>query len=215
MPTAPCCCRRMSASRCSCPPSSRASAPTRRFRATCASSRGACFSTSCRLPGLSRSRHHRRHDCSLRDGRVESGSWQASARELELHGDERRALRSRERERHAGARGARLAARLHRSAAHARCASGTRAGAAAAAGAASRARSQIARTTVRAERLPFMAAEFIAGAACAAARATRWPTVPGGWPPTAGVLRDVNFDSGAARRCGRAGRSTRGSRTWN
>ena len=58
--------------------------------------------------------------------------------------------------------------------------------------------SKIARTTVRAERIPFMAAEFVAGL-LAPQTARAFPEVPGGWVPTAGELRAVRFDSGERR----------------
>jgi hypothetical protein len=57
---------------------------------------------------------------------------------------------------------------------------------------------KIARTTVRAERVPFMAAEFVAGL-LAPQTARVFPAVPGGWVPTAGELRAVRFDSGRRR----------------
>jgi hypothetical protein len=56
---------------------------------------------------------------------------------------------------------------------------------------------KIARTTLRAERIPFMAAEFVAS--LLAPQARTFPQLPGGWAPTAGELRDLEFDSGARR----------------
>ena len=57
---------------------------------------------------------------------------------------------------------------------------------------------KIARTTVKAERIPFMAAEFVAS--LLAPQAARvFPDSPGGWVPTAGELRELEFDSGARR----------------
>ena len=57
---------------------------------------------------------------------------------------------------------------------------------------------KIARTTVHADRIPFMAAEFVASL-LAPQVAPAFPEMPGGWAPTAGELRDVEFDSGARR----------------
>ncbi|HET9472359.1 MAG TPA: hypothetical protein VFO82_00605, partial [Steroidobacteraceae bacterium] len=57
---------------------------------------------------------------------------------------------------------------------------------------------QIERSTVRAKRLPFMAADFIA--ALLSSRPGNWlADTPGDWRPTAGELRDVKFDSGERR----------------
>ena len=134
---------------------------------------------------------------SLRDGRVDSGRWQASARDLELRSDEHRRFD------HVSLDGklAREAnellldftdlqltrgARLERAPAlHVRVAllAGT---------------TQIERSTLRAERLPYMAAELITAI---------FPSQPGNlladtagdWRPTAGELRDVSFDSGERR----------------
>ena len=60
----------------------------------------------------------------------------------------------------------------------------------------------IARTRVRAERLPFMAAQLIAGTLAPQLDAAL-PAAPGDWLPTAGVLRDVYFDSGEGPRAAR------------
>jgi hypothetical protein len=57
---------------------------------------------------------------------------------------------------------------------------------------------KIARTTVHADRIPFMAAEFVASL-LAPQTSQAFPDMPGGWMPTAGELRDVEFDSGARR----------------
>ncbi len=57
----------------------------------------------------------------------------------------------------------------------------------------------IARTRVRAERVPFMAAQLIAGALQQRIDAAL-PPAPEGWMPTAAVLRDVYFDSGEGQR---------------
>jgi hypothetical protein len=57
---------------------------------------------------------------------------------------------------------------------------------------------KIARTTVHADRIPFMAAEFVASL-LAPQTSQAFPEMPGGWVPTAGELRDVEFDSGARR----------------
>ena len=54
---------------------------------------------------------------------------------------------------------------------------------------------RIARTTVQGERVPFMAAEFIAGL-LAPQLANGMPSLPGDWAPTAGELRALKFDSG-------------------
>jgi hypothetical protein len=61
---------------------------------------------------------------------------------------------------------------------------------------------KIARTTVHADRIPFMAAEFVASLLAPQASQV-FPEMPGGWMPTAGELRDVDFDSGARRTGGR------------
>jgi uncharacterized protein YhdP len=130
----------------------------------------------------------------LRGGRVESASWQASARELELNGEDGTRFDhlsvNGTLTREANdvlldftdlqlTRGARLE-RAPRVSARLRLQPGS---------------TQIARTTVHADRVPFMATEFIAGLlAPQLARAT--PEVPGGWTPSAGELRALNFDSG-------------------
>jgi hypothetical protein len=57
---------------------------------------------------------------------------------------------------------------------------------------------KVARTTVHADRIPFMAAEFVASLLAPQA-AQAFPALHGGWMPTAGELRDVDFDSGARR----------------
>lgn len=58
---------------------------------------------------------------------------------------------------------------------------------------------RIARTTVSAERLPFMAAEFAAGV-LAPQLAGALPAASSEWAATAGELHDVAFDSGERRR---------------
>ncbi|HTU65667.1 MAG TPA: hypothetical protein VMF52_06945 [Steroidobacteraceae bacterium] len=58
---------------------------------------------------------------------------------------------------------------------------------------------RIARTTVDAARLPFMAAELAAGV-LAPQLADALPESRGGWGATAGELHDVHFDSGKRRR---------------
>ena len=129
----------------------------------------------------------------LRDGLIHSASWQASARELEIgdgpqnrfdhftvHGNA---------ERDAEdfllqfvdlqlTRGARLE-RAPNISARLRMKPGT---------------TLVSRTTLSAERVPFMAAEFIAGL-FAPQLDGRMLEFPGGWAPTAGVLRDLRFDS--------------------
>jgi hypothetical protein len=57
---------------------------------------------------------------------------------------------------------------------------------------------KIARTTVHADRIPFMAAEFVASL-LAPQISQAFPEMPGGWMPTAGELRDIEFDSGVRR----------------
>ncbi len=138
----------------------------------------------------------------LRDGHVAAGSWQASARELvlasgarfdhlSLSGTLRREFTPGAPGRDADllvdltdlqfTRGARLerapqiAARL----------------------ALEPRSTRIARTTVTAERIPFMAAEFVAGMLAPELEGTS--TLPGGWSPVAGELRSLAFDSGERR----------------
>ena len=138
----------------------------------------------------------------LTEGRIDSGKWQASARELELNDDDSGGGENDGRgrfdhltvngtlARDAGdvllnftdlqlTRGARLERAPHVSARLSFVPGSTR----------------IARTTVRAERLPFMATEFIA--AVLAPQLRTLPAAPGDWIPGAGELRAVRFDSGA------------------
>ena len=139
----------------------------------------------------------------LRDGRIESGSCQASARELEVQGPNGVGTRFD----HVSVSGklARQgqdvlldlidlqltrAARLERAPAlNVRLAlvPGS---------------VHVARTRVRAERLPFMASELIAGV-LAPQLDQVLPATPGNWLPTAGVLRSVSFDSGDGGRAAR------------
>jgi hypothetical protein len=135
----------------------------------------------------------------LSGGRIDSGQWQASARELELNGDP--ASNGSRRFDHltvngtlardAGdvllnftelqlTRGARLERAPNVSARLSLAPGSTR----------------IARTTVRADRLPFMATEFFASV-LAPQLASALPAAPGGWTPTGGELRALRFDSGA------------------
>jgi hypothetical protein len=138
----------------------------------------------------------------LHDGRVASGSWQASARELAIDGplDDRGGPRfdhvtvngklSRD-----GddvlldladlqlTRGARLE-RAPRILARLALEPGT---------------TRIARTTVEADRMPFMAGELVAGVLAPQLAATL-PAARGGWSATAGELHDLRFDSGERRR---------------
>jgi hypothetical protein len=51
--------------------------------------------------------------------------------------------------------------------------------------------------TANADRMPFMAAEFIAGALMSEPERGADPSMPAGWMPTAGDLRDLRFDSRA------------------
>jgi hypothetical protein len=127
-------------------------------------------------------------------GRIASATWQASARELELNGEEGARFDhvtltgSLERDardvllRFNGLQFTR-GARLERAPVlTARIAIDPRS-------------LRIARTTVGGERVPFMAAEFIAGL-LAPQLANGLPRLPGGWAPTAGELRSLRFDSG-------------------
>jgi hypothetical protein len=57
---------------------------------------------------------------------------------------------------------------------------------------------RIARTTVRAERLPFMAGELVAGLLAPQLAAAQ--PAAGGWTAAAGELHDLHFDSGERRR---------------
>jgi hypothetical protein len=133
----------------------------------------------------------------LREGRIESGRWQASARELEMNGE--RGTRfdhftvegklSRD-----GndllvdfndlqlTRGARLE-RAPNVSARLSLDPGSL---------------HTFRTTVRAERIPFMAAEFIAGLITPHLGEESFRT-SGEWTPTAGELHEVRFDSGVHR----------------
>jgi hypothetical protein len=129
----------------------------------------------------------------LSEGKVDSGKWQASARELELNDDNARfdhLTVSGTLARDAGdvllnftdlqlTRGARLERAPNVSARLSFAPGSTR----------------VARTTVRADRLPFMAAEFIAGV-LAPQLNDALPAAPGGWIPTAGELHALRFDSG-------------------
>jgi hypothetical protein len=137
-------------------------------------------------------------DATLRlaNGRIESGSWQASARELEIgedpHGRFDHFTVNGKLERDADdfllqfgdlqlTRGARLE-RAPKVSARFRLEPGTM---------------HIVRTTFDAERLPFMAAEFVA-ALLAPEIDQRVLAMPDGWTPTAGELRALRFDSRAA-----------------
>jgi uncharacterized protein YhdP len=130
----------------------------------------------------------------LRNGRIDSAGWQASARELELgesehsHFDHLTVNGSLERDADDFllkfrdlqlTRGARLE-RAPQLLARVSLAPGS---------------TRIARTTVAAERVPFMAAEFFA-AVFAPGLDDRLPALPGGWTASAGELHDVHFDSG-------------------
>ncbi|HEY6125546.1 MAG TPA: hypothetical protein VIV63_12915, partial [Steroidobacteraceae bacterium] len=129
----------------------------------------------------------------LENGLVHTAKWQASARELEFD-DERARFDhftvSGKLERDADdfllqfadlqiTRGARLE-RAPRLSARISIEPGT---------------TRIARTTLRSERVPFMAAEFITRLLAPQA-AHRISEFPGGWVPTGGELRTVRFDSG-------------------
>ena len=84
MPTAPCCCRRMSASRCSCRPSSRVWAPAAKVSGDLRLIARRVFLDKLPVLGLSGPRHARRHAAACATAASHSGRWQASARELEL-----------------------------------------------------------------------------------------------------------------------------------
>jgi len=129
----------------------------------------------------------------LRDGRVESGSWQASAREVQVNGE-------------TGARFDHLTAngRLTREAGDVRLEftdlQFTR-GAQLERARGLEARLQmpadavrVERYSVAAERVPFLAAQFLSG--LVQAQGTVWPEASAGWTPVAGELGDVRFDSG-------------------
>jgi hypothetical protein len=131
---------------------------------------------------------------ALRNGRVDSGSWQASARELELPGEDHRGFDhvsvsgklSRDQDDVLLelsdlqlSRGARLERAPVLSARFA-----LRPGTV-----------EIVRTTAQAERLPFMAAELMAG--ILEPQLVRLPAEAlAGWTPTAGELRTLAYDSG-------------------
>jgi hypothetical protein len=135
----------------------------------------------------------------LSDGRIDSGKWQASARELELNAADPTDESGRfdhvtvngTLARDASevvldftdlqlTRGARLE-RAPRVLARLSLVPGS---------------TRIARTIVRADRLPFMATQFVAGVLRPQLEAAV-PRAPGGWIATAGELRTVRFDSGA------------------
>jgi hypothetical protein len=155
------------------------------------------FLEKLRLPGLA-GRGTIDARLHLNAGRVESATWQASARELEMNGGQgQQAVRfdhvaltgTIERDAHdvllsfkdlQFTRGARLERAPQISA---RVVFEPRS-------------LRIARTTAQGDRVPFMAAEFIAGL-LAPQLANGMPALPGGWAPTAGELRALHFDSGA------------------
>ena len=157
------------------------------------------FLDKLRMPGLA-GRGTIDAKLHLNAGRVESATWQASARELEMNGEQGvrfdHIALSGAIERNAHdvllsfndlqfTRGARLERAPQLSA---RVVFEPRS-------------LRIARTTVQGERVPFMAAEFIAGL-LAPQLADGMPALPGGWAPTAGelrALRSLHFDSGARR----------------
>jgi Protein of unknown function len=135
----------------------------------------------------------------LRDGRVESGSWQASARELALNGEHGahfdHVTVNGKLARDANdilidfsdlqlTRGARLE-RAPNLSARLALEPGSL---------------HIVRTKVQADRVPFMAAEFIAGLLAPQINDKRFDdmrfNVPGEWSPVSGELRALRFDSG-------------------
>ena len=135
---------------------------------------------------------------ALVDGHVESGTWQASARELALGGDDGprydhltfNGKLSRDRgdvlldindlQVTRGARLERTPLVQTRLVLEPRT-------------------TRIARTTVRADRMPFMAVELVAGV-LAPQLEDSWAASPAGWAATAGELHDLRFDSGERRR---------------
>jgi len=129
----------------------------------------------------------------LRDGRVESGNWQGSARELQVNGE-------------TGARFDHLTVngKLTRDAGDVRLEftdlQFTR-GAQLERARGLTAKLQIPADAVRveryqvaAERVPFLAAQFLSG--LVQAQGSAWPEASDGWTPVAGELSDVRFDSG-------------------
>jgi len=140
----------------------------------------------------------------LRDGRIESGSCQASAREIELQGpNDGRGTRFD----HVSVSGklARRGQEVLLDLIDLQLTRGARLERAPALNlrlALAPGSVEIARTRVRAERLPFMAAELIAGV-LAPQLDEVLPATPANWLPTAGVLRSVSFDSGEGGRAAR------------
>ena len=130
----------------------------------------------------------------LHDGLLESGSWQASARDLQLNGEDGTRFD------HVTVRG-----RLSR-AGHdllldfedLQLTRGARLERAPALSARLQFDSNLnnTRTSMQAERLPFMASEFLAGVFAPRVDAV-FPAAPSNWTPTSGEFQDVNFDSGA------------------
>jgi hypothetical protein len=139
---------------------------------------------------------------ALRDGRVASGTWQASARELVIEGAQ---------DDHAGPRfdHATVTGTLRRDAGDVlleltdlqltRGARLERAPRLLARLALEPGTTRIARTTVEANRMPFMVGELVAGV-LAPQLAASLPASRGGWSATAGELHDLRFDSGERRR---------------
>ncbi|HET9865129.1 MAG TPA: hypothetical protein VFP37_16935 [Steroidobacteraceae bacterium] len=130
---------------------------------------------------------------TLRHGRVESGTWQANARELAMHDASTRfdhvTLNGRLTRVRDDVlldftdlqltRGARLE-RAPAVTARLRLAPDSL---------------RVAHTTVTAERIPFMAAEFVTGL-LAPRLAAAAPDLPAGWAPVSGELHELRFDSG-------------------
>ena len=129
---------------------------------------------------------------ALRDGHVETGSWEASARELTISDETRfdHVTVNGRLSRQANdvlldftdlqlTRGARL----------------ERAPALSARLSFEPGAVRVARTTVQAERVPFLAAEFIAGLLAPQASGAL-PRLPGGWLPTAGELHGLHLEAG-------------------
>jgi hypothetical protein len=134
----------------------------------------------------------------LRDGRIDTGSWQASAREIEMQGADRARFD------HVSASG-----KLRREANDVlleingfqvtRGSRLERAPALSARLAMAPGRLEVLRTTARAEKLPLMAAEFIAGV-LEPRFGGLLPAVSAQWTASAGELRDLHFDSGLRTR---------------